>query len=146
MWIHWLPRCMQVLIWSYWIYHHSHNSDCSCWSCKAQREPLMFPISCEHSWWFLWIPCPPGQWNKSLAIFLRYQDGAFHSTTFASPSAWHSFPFYLRFLDRKDLDWMSYVFSLISLRTTYIRLEVLLPIEWKPVHESDKSLDPSIFQ
>ena len=41
-----------------------HNFDCSCLSCKAKREPLVFPISCEHSWWSLWIPCPPGQWNK----------------------------------------------------------------------------------
>ena len=35
LWIHWLPKYTQVLIWRYWSFHHSHNSYCSCWSCKA---------------------------------------------------------------------------------------------------------------
>ena len=40
-----------------------------------------------------------------------------------------SFPFSPRVLAINDLAWMSAVFSLISPRTTYIRLEVFLPIE-----------------
>ena len=44
-------------------------------------------------------------------------------TTFASPSAWRAFPFSPRVLAINDLAWMSAVFSLISLRTTYIRFE-----------------------
>ena len=52
----------------------------------------MFPTSYARSWWFLWIPYPRGRWNRSLAIFKRFQDGAFRQTTFASPSAWRAFP------------------------------------------------------
>ena len=81
--------------------------------CRALQEPQMFPISYEHSWWFLWIPCPPGQWNRSLAIFVRSPDGAFHWTTFASPPAWHSFPLFYRFLAINYLAWMSSIFSFI---------------------------------
>ena len=38
-------------------------------------------------------------------------------------------PLFSRFLTINDLAWMSAVFSLISSRTTYIFLEVFLPIE-----------------
>ena len=59
-----------------------------------------------------------------------------------------SFPFCPRVLAINDLAWMSAVFSLICSRSTYIRLEVFLPIKInrvKPVQGSDKSVDPSIF-
>ena len=61
-------------------------------------------------------------------MFVRYQDGAFHVTTFASPSAWHSFPFSPRALAINGLAWMLTAVLSISPRTTYIRLEVFLPI------------------
>ena len=47
--------------------------------------------------------------NRSLAIFVHCQDGAFHATTFSSPSAWHSFPFCPTVLAIDDLAWMSAV-------------------------------------
>ena len=108
LWIHQLPGCTQVLSEFCWM-HHSHNFSKFC---RAWQEQSMSPISYEHSWWFLWIPYPPGQWNRFLAIFVHSPDGAFHSTTFASPSAWHSFPLFSRFLAINDLAWMSAVFSL----------------------------------
>ena len=43
---------------------------------------------------------------ESLAIFVRFQDGAFHQTTFASPSAWRAFPLFSRVLAINDLAWM----------------------------------------
>ena len=52
----------------------------------------MFPTSHARSWWFLKIPYRQGRWNRSLAIFERFQDGAFRQTTFASPSAWRACP------------------------------------------------------
>ena len=70
-------------------------------------------------------------------------------TTFASPSAGHFFPISSRVLAITDLAWMSAVFLLISHpdhmspsggfssnRVNFV----------KPVHESDKSDDPSAFQ
>ena len=61
----------------------------------------MFPTSHARSWWLLWIPCLPSRWNRSLTIFVRFQDGTCHWTTFASPSAWHVFP-----LTSRALAWM----------------------------------------
>ena len=81
----------------------------------------MLPISCEHSWWSLWIPCPQGQWNKFLVIFWQYRVVVFHVTTFASPSAWHFFP-----NSSRVLAWMLAAFLSVSSRTTYIRSEVFL--------------------
>ena len=54
--------------------------------------------------------------KRSLAIFVRSPDGAFHWTTFASPPAWHSFPLISRVLSTDDLAWMSSIFSFISPR------------------------------
>ena len=53
----------------------------------------------------------------------------FHSTIFAPPSAWHSFPLFSRALAIDDLAWMSAVFSSISPRTTFFRQELFLPKE-----------------
>ena len=86
-----------------------HNFDCSCLSCKAKREPLVFPISCEHSWWSLWIPCPPGQWNKC-----ALSSWSFRVTTYASPSAWHFFPISSRDLAMNYLAWMPAAFLSLS--------------------------------
>ena len=69
LWIHWFQGCTQALTWNHWSCCGSHHACFSCLSCKAWQEPLEFPISCEHSEWFLWIPCPRGQWSKYLVIF-----------------------------------------------------------------------------
>ena len=52
--------------------------------------------------------------HRYLAIFVRYRDGAFHVTTIASPSAWHSFPLCPRVLATNDLAWISAVFVVIT--------------------------------
>ena len=70
----------------------------------------------------------PSPW-PSLAIFVRFQGGAFPQTTFASPSAWHSLTFCPRVLAINDPAWTSAVSSLISPRTTYIRQELFLRVE-----------------
>ena len=59
-WIHWLPRYTQILIWNHSSFHGSLHASYSCMSCKAWREPWVFPIAFEHSQWFLWTPCPQG--------------------------------------------------------------------------------------
>ena len=59
---------------------------------RHSKSHRRFPISCEHSWWFHWIPCPQGQWNRFLVIFLHYRDLVIHVTTFTSPSAGHFCP------------------------------------------------------
>ena len=41
-----------------------------------------------------------------LAIFVRFQGGAFPQTTFASPSAWRAFPLISIALAIDDLAWM----------------------------------------
>ena len=56
---------------------------------------------------------PQFLWIRSLAILVRYQDGAFQVTTFASPSAWRAFPLTSIALAIDDLAWMSAVFLLI---------------------------------
>ena len=76
---------------------------------------------------------------------MRYRDEFFHVAIFASPSAWRSFPYSPRVLAINDLAWMSTVFSFIPHRTTFIRQDVFSSIKVnrvKPVHGSDKSLDP----
>ena len=88
LWIHQLPEYTQVLSEFCWM-HYSHNFHNFY---KAQQEPLMFPTSYARSWWFLWILCPRGRWNKFLAIFVHCRGESFLQTTSASPSAWHSFP------------------------------------------------------
>ena len=50
-----------------------------------------------------------------------FQMKFFHSTTFASPSAWRAFPFSPRVLAINNLAWVSAAFSWISPKTTYIR-------------------------
>ena len=90
----------------------------------------MFPTSYARSWWFLWIPCPRGRWNRSHTIFVCCQDGAFHVTTFASPSVWHAFLFPPRVLVMNDLAWMWASFLSISPRTTHVRLEASLLMEY----------------
>ena len=46
-----------------------HSNHASAQFCRAALEQLMSPNSHEHSWWFLGDPYPPGQWNRSLAVF-----------------------------------------------------------------------------
>ena len=114
------------------------HADFSCLSCKEKREPLVFPISCEHFWCFLWIPCPQGQWNKFLVIFWYYRVSVFLLTIFASPSAGHFFPILPRALAINDLAWMLLAVLSVTTRTTYIRLEVSHLIKWTEWNLSKK--------
>ena len=41
---------------------------------------------------FFWIPYPPGQWSRSLAIFVCYQDGAFSCDHFCFSFSLAFFP------------------------------------------------------
>ena len=113
------------------------------------RSHWCFQTSYARSWWFLWIPSPPGRWNGFLAIFVRFQDGTFPRTTFTSPSAWHASPLISRALAMDDLAWMQVVF-LGNLSPDHMypsggfssnRVNCV-----KPVQGSDKSRDPSMFQ
>ena len=65
-----------------------------------------------------------------LLPFAADRVSVFQLPTFAPPSAWHFFPFCPRILAKNDLAWMSAAFSLISPRTTCIRLEIFLQIKW----------------
>ena len=71
----------------------------------------MFPIFFRA---FLMVPCPHGQGNKFLVIFVHCRVLAFNVTTFASPLVGHFFSFSFRVLAINDLAWMLAVFSLIS--------------------------------
>ena len=119
LWIHSLLEYTQLLFDFYWM-HNSHNSLLLLIILQGiAGATLRFQFLARFLDGLL----------KFLVLQVNEIDGAFHATTFASPSAWHSFPFSLRVLTINDLVWMWAVFSLISHRTTYIRLEVLLPIE-----------------
>ena len=88
------------------------------------------------------------QWNKFLAIFLHYRVLVLQLPIYAFPSAQRSLTFLSRVLATNDLAWMSLAVLSVSLRTIHILLEFfsLSRVHWvKPVQESDKSLDPSIF-
>ena len=60
---------------------------------------------------------------------MQYRVLAFHVTTFISPSAWYFFPISFKVLAINDLAWMLPAVLSVSTRTTYIRLEVSLPID-----------------
>ena len=70
-----------------------------CPKMKCCDELSPFPAMWS-SWW------SQGQWNRYLAIFVRYPDGAFHWTTFASPTAWRASPLTSRALAIDNLAWM----------------------------------------
>ena len=109
--------------------HGSPHAYSSCMSCKAWREPLVFPFF-QHSWWFLWTPCPQGQWNRFLVIFMHYRALVFQLPISASPSALHFLPISSRVLAINDLAWMSLAVLSVSFPDrTNIRLEVSY-LEW----------------
>ena len=121
-------------VWSSWYF----GSD----SCT--RILVLFPISCEHSWGSPSIPCPQGQWIKFLVIFWHYRVSHFCLS--------FSLAFLPNFTESSDHRWsgLDGTCLFVSLTPDHIypsggfssnRINRV-----KPVQESDKSLDPSIFQ
>ena len=88
-----------------------------------------FLFSLWFFWWFPWTPCPQGQWNRFLVIFLHYRTLVFQLPIYASPSAQRSLTFLSRVLATNNLTWMSLAVLSVSHRTTYVRQEVSLPTE-----------------
>ena len=140
LWIHWLPRYTQVLTWNHFSCHGSLHACFSYMSCKAWRKPVAFPISCEHSLWFLWICCPQGQWNKFLGFSIAHLCLSFSST------------FLPNFVQCTGHKWSGLHVNccLVSLSPDHIYPSGGFSsnrVNWvKTVQEADNSHDPSMFQ
>ena len=145
-WIHQLPEYTQVLFLLCWI-HHSHNSFSIILQGIAGGTGVFNFLRA-----FLMVSlnlCPPGQWNRSLAIFVRYQDGAFHATHLCFSFSLAFLPIVFQISGHKcsGLDVSCF---LVNLPPHHIYPSGGFSsnrVNWvKPVDGSDKSWDPSIFQ
>ena len=94
------------------------------------------------------IPCPLDRWNKYLGAFGHSRAVVFHLPNFVSPSFENSLTYFYRFRATNDQVWNMLAVSLVSpwphvpSRGSSFSKVICL----KSFHESDKSLDPSMFQ